>query len=34
MSKNENVETITLEVKNTNIPAIKLYEKYGFKLRN
>lgn len=27
----ENTTSITLEVANTNIPAIKLYEKFGFK---
>lgn len=29
--KSKNVESITLEVKETNLKAIHLYEKYGFK---
>ena len=29
--KNNNVETITLEVRDNNLNAIHLYEKYGFK---
>lgn len=29
--KSQNVASITLEVNENNIPAIKLYEKYGFK---
>ena len=28
--KNSNVETVTLEVRKSNIKAIKLYEKHGF----
>lgn len=28
--KKNNVNSITLEVRSSNIPAIKLYEKYGF----
>ncbi len=28
----ENVKSITLEVREDNVPAIKLYQKYGFKL--
>ena len=31
LSKKENINSITLEVNTKNIPAIKLYEKYGFK---
>ena len=29
-AKNENLEFVTLEVRESNIKAIKLYEKYGF----
>ena len=31
LSKKRNINSITLEVNTKNIPAIKLYEKYGFK---
>jgi len=31
MSKCEDVVSITLEVNSNNLPAIKLYEKFGFK---
>ena len=31
LAKRENKNEITLEVNNTNLPAIKLYEKNGFK---
>ena len=30
-SKNQKAKSITLEVNEKNIPAIKLYEKYNFK---
>ena len=32
ISNKENVTSITLEVKDSNLPAQKLYEKYGFKV--
>lgn len=31
---NDNIKTITLEVDTENIPAIKLYEKFGFEVIN
>lgn len=31
LAKQDNITSITLEVNCTNIPAIKLYEKFGFK---
>lgn len=32
ISNNENVTSITLEVKDSNLPAQNLYQKYGFKV--
>ena len=32
LSTNLNLKTINLEVRESNIPAIKLYEKYGFEI--
>ncbi|MCX8074720.1 MAG: ribosomal protein S18-alanine N-acetyltransferase [Clostridia bacterium] len=34
VAKNENIQNIFLEVRCSNIPAIKLYEKFGFKKLN